>query len=164
MARANNQNSEKKETTKEEVVRFEVPEDQAPPVATSSISEASDKEHEKAFPRKLSFLLKNKNLFPLTINLCAGKRSRFWKRENGMKVVNNEVPEPCKSCPGREVHLLKSEAQEINVVMEHCLISDQMRDIETSKPRQLVIYKLKQDKGHLVKTPILLDQLSKKGE
>lgn len=144
-------------------VSFTPPEDVTPsaePVAApapgpASIALRTAEQHAAEFPQDQVYMVRNHLQSPLTINLCAGKHVRMWRREGAALMVNKDMPQACKSCPGRELHLLANETKQVGVVMQDCWRSEQVVGLLESPLRMLSIRRLEKGPADkIVKTAL----------
>lgn len=73
-----------------------------------------------------TYIVKNKKSYPVTVNLCAGKQQRLHIKKGAKIKLNDKIQTPCKTCPGREIHLMNRESQEVEVIYPQCFDSDQV--------------------------------------
>lgn len=101
--------------------------------STESMVVLTREKHEEKFPRKKSFIIKNKSQTPVSINLCHGKDKYFFVKEENIPRVNKNIKDPCKTCPGMSERLIGSEKKKVNVVMPECLHSDHLETLIQNK-------------------------------
>lgn len=97
-------------------------------LAAKSLTVLTTEEHQKKYPPNAFFEIKNTEERTQSINLCNGRDEKMWIRDkNGDKQVNPDIPEACRTCPGRDVHINGLGRELVSLHMASCLESSQSK-------------------------------------